>query len=1655
MNLTVRIHDIEYVNKIAQGVTFAEEYNETLDSGSIRICHIGQIENLRPYDDVYIYESCPEDYEDTDNYFNNHIAYWRQGGNLHDGDKDTNGKTYDPNDTNATRIPFYRHLLVDNYAEEIVSLDAVDPITDKSGIFSYSIELFSETKGLEMVQLPHISVTQPLNITKKVDIYTYLTRFVNMYSPKYKTIDRSSTGETKKWKYTKKYSVAPELKEIFGGVYSQDFTLSNPTLKDVLSTLMITKDMIPYVKDNVIYAKAISERTGTYNIQTEKDSGRINMVVGQMSSNDYCDGVRRQYSNALSQDGTCNFIEYLGFRNKNSAIMSFDEMRVETTHSLYKIKKMYMCYYKNVSIHKKWDKEKLVDTYLYKGLMFCKQDITPLIKLNSEWDLLSQDYQDLEKNPPKNINDLSKYKLTTVTYDLGGNSITGWGNRYKEPKEGTLTVYDIEKSYLENLFTYLDSFNSFGSLSEKEIIDDFLKSETAKNMGWDEEGTYYVVPSSGIDDAYAYEKNFTDIQKLKTLFFEIEYEGFYDGALIHSRDKGNDNLFQNDNQSSALTLLEKDGYSQKEKLNRFANKTITMKGRLDGDNYGVENLLKLGQTGVIGQDDDVIIYRREYSIFDNYILVSYAGVNDYVLKNFYTSVYARYRTNQLMSYNESTTRAETRKVMLLLSKDKKFKDEEDTFFNITENGERVETKLLFSMFDENKDNIAINSAVISVWDESKEQEKKHFYVDEQTFTSGNSLCFNVAMIDNASGGNFIEKYVSDFDLLLNKPSYDEKYIRGTSQDWYKIVNDIETGAIDDFNFEISNREIMRPTIGSSDNITEFYNYTKSLPKKESNSPIAENVRTKMNISESLYKDNKEKIDMTLQIEPIVDPKIIKIEEYQYVPEIVLGESFMRLSNLSLQDNIKRSIATTDEASKYVSLFSFEINVTSDSDGSDIVFNIIPAGTDDKDKFKQQLIEYIRDSGNETVNGVDGDNNPIMVPYVDVTATIDATSDKLRFVYRINKLACSKEEDKLFLIGEGLWADDTSNDVYYPEAFNLYNDIETDKIYGIDAEWDTETKMFECAFRYGGKFWDKNADLGSFNMQVIEKKESTSIIEKNMFIQFGNDYIDKTYSYKVLSPDANKELFSNYSVNEIFSVKKDGPDSYIRVTIPSDQNDVKSIIYWYFDFDSAYKKNYADMDYVYDYYPSQSGYRFVFGVNLTEEDHDRGYVDIYITKTTHRDERVFDSVGRQVGIVHNCVDENGNYEEPTYYSYDENENNPTVYSANVQIEPEGSGVVKGSGLYYDGEIANLTFTPNEGNIFYRWKLDDQIIGQEASVSSVVNGNKTFIAQCGVKHNIWDKKQLSNASGRSSNDIIALYKFKEDQISGDVLKINATITVSGGTALVLPFIYSGSFEINTSKNVSESTASRATFSFDGGRTTLNVWFDESTKTIYAKGIYRSALLIPAPISIYVNTLSAVFAGNLQKTSITLDFSNNIDYMVVIAKNNDNVYLNQAYYAPEDATNQVIVDNVITYNDDVSIIVYPKEGYTAENDRDNPFQFKMGVDMRFAPSVTEIKFSGPSIEERGNGYYGWYSINEGADQWGAYVENKNDFEVICEAVWDDGLMEHQTVETIIANSTKPIVLQARLNETLLQGAVYAKFRFVKDGVATDWTDRLPIAS
>ena len=169
--------------------------------------------------------------------------------------------------------------------------------------------------------------------------------------------------------------------------------------------------------------------------------------------------------------------------------------------------------------------------------------------------------------------------------------------------------------------------------------------------------------------------------------------------------------------------------------------------------------------------------------------------------------------------------------------------------------------------------------------------------------------------------------------------------------------------------------------------------------------------------------------------------------------------------------------------------------------------------------------------------------------------------------------------------------------------------------------------------------------------------SNMFVERNMFLEFSEEAINKNIASKILPYNYNDDgkKFSTIKPSEVFSIVNDrdkgDPEKKLRVALDQVPSGTQSIRYWYFDFDSAYQRDYTNSTSYYKSTPDCSGYHFVFGVNVTEADFKRGYIDIYITKTTNRDERVYDSVGRQVGIVHNCIDSNGNYEPPKYQTFD--------------------------------------------------------------------------------------------------------------------------------------------------------------------------------------------------------------------------------------------------------------------------------------------------------------------------------------------------------------------------------------------------------------------
>ena len=308
------------------------------------------------------------------------------------------------------------------------------------------------------------------------------------------------------------------IDEIFGNVYCPNFTLDNPSLRTLLNQLFLVKDRIPYVKDDVIYAMDITERKGAFSLN------KMNSITSSRTSENHCTGLKRSYKDALSGSNTARMVEYIGFRNSDNALLTLGNMRVETKFPIYKINKIYLCYYKKAQV---WTYNTNPPSYTGEDKVFlCKQDITKLVLQEEARNLISKDWNDFTNNRPNTIDEMAQYKLCTIGYTIGSNKIEGWGTSYEYPS-GWWGVTTATKTYIENIFDILDEIHPYG------IYD---VGYLSKELG---AGKYITINSQiqwRIENIVSPIEATKGALRLKSFFFIVDYEGFYNGTLNTSKD---------------------------------------------------------------------------------------------------------------------------------------------------------------------------------------------------------------------------------------------------------------------------------------------------------------------------------------------------------------------------------------------------------------------------------------------------------------------------------------------------------------------------------------------------------------------------------------------------------------------------------------------------------------------------------------------------------------------------------------------------------------------------------------------------------------------------------------------------------------------------------------------------------------------------------------------------------------------------------------------------------------------------------------------------------------------------------------------------------------------------------------------------------------
>lgn len=1217
------------------------------------------------------------------------------------------------------RYKFYRHFLVDQYVEEMLNVDE-DP---NKILYKYKIELFSETKKLETIQIPNFSVTQPQHGGEKKSIYSYIVDVVEMYNPVYKMcIDE----QKKLWVYNKKYAVDESLKDIFENMYCPDFTLNNPNLRDVLAQLMLVADRIPYVEDDVIKAMDITAIKAPF----EMELGEITNIVSSRTSSNHCDNLKRTYSNALSQDNSAHTVEYIGFRNSSSAMLTLENLKLETRFPIYKINKMYMCYYKKAKIVSKltyttgtiysFGEKVTYNNEMYKCIaengssetfvssewkkitkskvFLCKQDITKLILLNSERNLISQDWTEFLKEDQafNSINDMAKYKFCTLAYNIGSNEINGFGEKmqyFESP------YWDQTATYIQNVLVNIDRIRPYGIYDQ-----DFFGSVL------EDDEQIYVSIETNFNDYYDFFKNiiispFSNAAlSFKSLVFQVDYNAFYNGTIYHSKDTDRDDIVINDNSSSSLTLLEQDGIHQKEKANRFGNKTLQISARYKD----VNDLQELGSVFNYADEKNVIIYHKQYSIFDNIITCSYSGSHDYVLKNYFTSVYAKHRPYNLMSYNESVRRSENRKMYLVISKDKAYVENENKKYSMSNFKHESFAQSILSFFKPDelgktigdfKKRDKINYGLISY-------DGKYYLSDVHSFSSGNSICFNISMYDNVSAGLYLDKNQLEPNMKwsvssgLVENSEEEIYLRGTVQRWYLTTDDVKEGHAETMGFFVGHKdeEYAQELYDDQNYVIDSIIKDRFFRYPLVYSTDIDDLSGVIGNEYLINKDNKEIIDMTFQTEFVADNFFFSnwmlklsdiITSYNKYSKNIYTSDFPNHKHanefLSFSVGVNGNIYVTAANKKTVQKAYAPVVILSidnaigikegdvlNKDVYSTVGSISPASASDPNitGYKLKLLnvtdvsdDFVSVLAVQTIEKRDIlDANPVTYVNDDLTIKFKKINNfGITAVPDGKTWYCNYDitsEDVPDTFWEKLWESivgllpdnlDSNNATLADGTTEIPMGSETISIADIIAYSDY---IIEDPYRQLiSKYNTRNG--------IIKQTETSNVLvyRKNLYLATSDETIDNKSIYTQFIYNGNEQKISDditvdnmRTPQSILKVRNNGHNlEQLIVTIPQEYIDknVKSIQVWYLDNDDQrYVKN--------------DVFHFVWGINLDydellqqEPDSDGNrYVKYNISVLSTRDLRVFDENHIEIGKVKNIANSSDFETEQTYEKNEE-------------------------------------------------------------------------------------------------------------------------------------------------------------------------------------------------------------------------------------------------------------------------------------------------------------------------------------------------------------------------------------------------------------------
>lgn len=410
------IHNIPY--PIDDGWTLNENYNETLDSATIRISHLtNEIRDLEPFDDVKI-------------------------------------------------IELDRYMCIDSFD---LTQEAIGQ-TDTT--FTYTINLFSLTKKMEGIILPNLSIT-PHKENPKISIYEYLTRIRDLYS--YKTWDTEEKRYAVNWAFSERFI------DKFDSITCPEMQWSTPTFRELFNDLTMIGDSVVILRKkkenevssdvNFAFAKEVIDFLDL--TKTNKVTKPFNYIRQSRSSDDYISEIRMDLQNVMQTnvEGINNVVTTAEFLTltSNDAIITSENCYLKTQFPILNIKHLWLIVFcsDGTIIDPGSGGENILHTTYFKQDL-CKiraeyngeTNYSSLVYEQKDYDAKEMLYRgnvfavsSIQQNDEHNVEDYyAKYKNFCLYYTRNSNIINGFSNKVKASE-----IFSPERSvlyYLKRISAY-------------------------------------------------------------------------------------------------------------------------------------------------------------------------------------------------------------------------------------------------------------------------------------------------------------------------------------------------------------------------------------------------------------------------------------------------------------------------------------------------------------------------------------------------------------------------------------------------------------------------------------------------------------------------------------------------------------------------------------------------------------------------------------------------------------------------------------------------------------------------------------------------------------------------------------------------------------------------------------------------------------------------------------------------------------------------------------------------------------------------------------------------------------------------------------------------------------------------------------------------